>query len=70
MSSSSNTTTSRIKSAATFVDPENVTELNGIDVSKVDSANGGTAAMFALSGIEDVGITSARKVSGVNGIVS
>ncbi|TGO63304.1 hypothetical protein BOTNAR_0102g00060 [Botryotinia narcissicola] len=32
------------------------------------SANAGTAAMFALSGLADVGITSARKVNGVNGI--
>ncbi|ESZ98673.1 carbohydrate esterase family 5 protein [Sclerotinia borealis F-4128] len=34
------------------------------------SANAGTAAMFALSGLADVGITSARKISGVDGIVS
>ncbi|CCD46106.1 carbohydrate esterase family 5 protein [Botrytis cinerea T4] len=32
------------------------------------SANAGTAAKFALSGLADVGITSARKVSGVDGI--
>lgn len=34
------------------------------------SANAGTAAKFALSGLADVGITSARKVSGVDGIAS
>ncbi|CAD6443560.1 5d45b6cf-7af5-47d5-894b-eeb7a18ef65f [Sclerotinia trifoliorum] len=34
------------------------------------SAYAGTAAMFALSGLADVGITSARKVSGVGGIMS
>lgn len=34
------------------------------------SANAGTAAMFSLSGLADVGITSARKVSGVDGIIS
>ncbi|KAB8303474.1 hypothetical protein EYC80_004892 [Monilinia laxa] len=34
------------------------------------SANAGTAAMFALSGLADVGITSARKFNGVDGIMS
>lgn len=34
------------------------------------STNAGTAAMFSLSGLADVGITSARKVSGVDGIIS